>query len=52
MIEDRFNELSRRFDAVTQSRPRLLFAFVAVLMAIVTLLLLMGAPPAVVYQAF
>lgn len=52
MIEERLNRLERNLDGALRRRPWLLVMAVCVATVLVTLVLAMGTPPAVVYQAF
>lgn len=51
-MEERYLRAVSWLDAYSKRRPDVLLAAIAVATVIVTLVLAMGEPPAVVYQAF
>ena len=51
-MDERLTRLADDLDKLSRSHPRAFFAIVALATVIVTLVLLMGQPPTVVYQAF
>ncbi len=52
MIEDRLETLLARLEALSRRRVFVLFFALTLATILATLVLMMGAPPTVVYQAF